>query len=281
MTAERYKIGKNADGSPRFNTNMFKVVINHIILLKNYFAPSSSTGLGIIDNTPSDQSLKPDHLYLDKFKHYVILPTLISMLIYASLKLSYHIFVLIFNNGNIALVFNVLTFSLFCTFWAPGIVMKTYNVDFWNLIKVEKHMWIRFMLSTFTISILVLLNHETDLLASTSSNLAHIDFSFDSQIMAPVFEELLFRGVLLGLSERILNRSAALRLNALLFGVWHLGALFLYGFSINVVLFILLTIAFGYLLALIHINYRQLWIVILLHSLATSFKLLTGFPSLE
>ncbi len=260
---------------------MFKGVIVNIILLKNYFAPSNSTDLVIADNIPTDQSLKPDHLYLERFKHYIILPTLLSMLIYATLKLSYHIFKLTFNNGNIALVLNVLTFSLFCTFWAPDVVKKTYNVDFWELIKVSKHMWMRFMISTFTVSIIVLLNHETDLLANSSSKLAHIDFSFDSQIMAPVFEELLFRGVLLGLSERILNRSAAVKLNALLFGVWHLGALIAYGFSINVILFILLTIAFGYFLALIHVNYRQLWIVILLHSLATSFKLLTGFPSLE
>ncbi|OLS19505.1 MAG: hypothetical protein HeimC2_41120 [Candidatus Heimdallarchaeota archaeon LC_2] len=249
--------------------------------MKNYFTTNGSRELRTSNNNPLNQAELSDHLFIERFKHFVLLPTLLSMGIYASLQLSYELFLFVFNNNDIAIILNVITFSLFTTFWAPKIVLNTYSIDFWDLIKVNRHMWIRFVFSAFIVSFLVILNRETDLLLSFTSKFTQIKFSFDSQIMAPIFEEVLFRGILLGLSQRILNQSAAVKLNAGLFGIWHLGALVLYGFSVNVILFIISTVAVGYLLALVHINYKQLWLVILLHSLLTSLKLFTGILPLE
>jgi len=73
-------------------------------------------------------------------------------------------------------------------------------------------------------------------------------------IIAPIFEEIVFRGIILNDFKKAVSVKSAIIIQALLFGVFHMNLLQ------GVYTFIL-----GIVLGLVYVKYRSIWVPIILH----------------
>lgn len=92
-------------------------------------------------------------------------------------------------------------------------------------------------------------------------------------ILAPIFEEILFRGILLrGLLQNQINPFLAIGLSAFLFGIAHLNPWQFMGAG-------MLGIAFGY----VYYRTKSLWLCIFLHALnnTISFLMMIKYDTME
>ncbi|MCE7734652.1 MAG: CPBP family intramembrane metalloprotease [Candidatus Heimdallarchaeota archaeon] len=210
-------------------------------------------------------------------RNYVVVPAIISGLLYGLLSASILFYTTIFNNEGLAFVLQIATFSLFTIYIVPFLIEFYYRINIWEILHIERVTWIYITAVALIISLIFIDTNESMLgnLLLSKSGLGKL--SYGSLVMAPVFEEFLFRGVLLSLSSRVFSKTITIRLNGILFAIWHVGIVFSYGFIIQVPLIIILTGVFGYFLAHFQFNHRNLWISIILHSLANIFLATTGF----
>ncbi|MFV2014519.1 MAG: CPBP family intramembrane glutamic endopeptidase, partial [Candidatus Heimdallarchaeota archaeon] len=152
-----------------------------------------------------------------------------------------------------------------------------YRINIWQILHIERETWIYITAFAITISF-IFINTNQSMIGNISISKSGLGkFSYGSLVLAPIFEEFLFRGVLLALSSTVFSKKTAIRINGLLFAFWHFGIILSYGFVIQVPLLILTTGLFGYFLASFQSNHRNLWISIILHSLANIFLASTGF----
>lgn len=92
-------------------------------------------------------------------------------------------------------------------------------------------------------------------------------------ILAPVFEEILFRGILLrGLLQHQINPVLAIGVSSLLFGIAHLNPWQFMGAG-------MLGVAFGY----VYYRTKSLWLCVFLHALnnTISFLMMIKFQTME
>ncbi len=207
----------------------------------------------------------------------MVIPASISSLLYGLLSASSIFYNTILHNEGIAFFLQIATFSLFTIYAVPFIIEFYYRINIWHVLHIERETWIYITGIALIISLIFIDTNETMIgnLIISKSGLGKI--SYGSLVLAPVFEEFLFRGVLLSLSSKVFNKMTTVRINAVLFAIWHFGIVLSYGFIIQVPLIIILAGVFGYFLAYFQFNHKNLWISIILHSLANIFLATTGF----
>ena len=86
-----------------------------------------------------------------------------------------------------------------------------------------------------------------------------------TQVLAPIFEEVLFRGVILGLCLQRYTVRTAIIISSVLFGLWHFKNIVYTGPDLSLYQQMIYTTIFGLLLAWITVRLQSLWPAVLLH----------------
>ena len=84
-------------------------------------------------------------------------------------------------------------------------------------------------------------------------------------ILAPIYEEILFRGVILALLVSAIGTTKGIMFSALLFGLWHFKNIIYFGPSLELWWQVLYTFVLGLLLAWLTIKTQSIWLSVVLH----------------
>lgn len=150
----------------------------------------------------------------------------------------------------------------------PQITQKYYEKDIWEILNISKRKWIVLTIVSSLAALNFVNKASIVLFEITFSRSGFGALSFSSLVQSAIFEEFLFRGVILNFNLECLSGERASKLNGMLFGLWHVVAFFAYSFSFALLLLIIISGIFGYVLAIIQIKYKNLLVPISLHSLA-------------
>jgi len=88
-----------------------------------------------------------------------------------------------------------------------------------------------------------------------------------SLLFVPIYEELIFRGVLLKFLEKYYGRVVAVAGSSVLFGLWHLKNIFWLSHPDLIHQILFTTAIFGPIMALLTLKTRSLWPAVILHYL--------------
>lgn len=84
---------------------------------------------------------------------------------------------------------------------------------------------------------------------------------------APVYEEVIFRGFILGTLLRYVHAVKVVLYSSLLFGIWHLKSIFSLNISDLLYQIAYTGIFFGPILAYVTLKTKTIWVSVILHSL--------------
>ena len=88
-----------------------------------------------------------------------------------------------------------------------------------------------------------------------------------SMLFVPIYEELIFRGIILKFFEKNYGKIFAIIITSILFGLWHLKNIFWIDTQSLTEQIAFATFIFGPLTAWLVIKYRTLWPAVILHYL--------------
>jgi membrane protease YdiL (CAAX protease family) len=86
-----------------------------------------------------------------------------------------------------------------------------------------------------------------------------------SLLFVPIYEELIFRGVLLGYFENMTSKLRAIVLVSVLFGIWHIKNIFWYDQSYVIHQVAYTTLIFSPIACLVALKFRSVWPCVILH----------------
>ncbi|MDF2379336.1 MAG: CPBP family intramembrane metalloprotease [Candidatus Gracilibacteria bacterium] len=93
-----------------------------------------------------------------------------------------------------------------------------------------------------------------------------------SILFVPIYEEILFRGVILGVFMKKYSIWVSIFASSVLFGLWHLKNIFYLGVSDLSVQILYTGLVFGPVMAYITVKTRTIWLVVMLHYLNNLFS---------
>ncbi|MHA2252020.1 MAG: CPBP family intramembrane glutamic endopeptidase [Candidatus Kariarchaeaceae archaeon] len=190
---------------------------------------------------------------------------------------------LFFNqNKRQSLLVKLIVFSLLSLLLIPYLITQHTVWDIWQLIETSKFAWIILIITAFLLIIPFLWKEELYIRGVKIHRVGIGELSYSSLILAPLFEEYLFRGIILGVSLTALQDHWAILLNGILFSLWHVPAIYVFpeGQLRQYLLLLLSTFIFGIVLAYFQFITSILLIPIVIHSLANVLVAITRFPPL-
>lgn len=214
-------------------------------------------------------------------QRYVVIPTMIGMATYVGSELSYFLHRALISDEGVAYTLKIATFCVAGALLAPYLFERYYpELLFGENTAVSRRQWQIVVFAAFVICLPFAFVSPYRLGDIRLSRDGFGVLSFESLIKAPLFEELLFRGVLVGLSCRTLNSRQTVGINGVLFGLWHLATAIALagGFTFESMLLVVLSGLFGAALAAVRLRSRSLWLCVILHSLINILMAVTGFP---
>jgi membrane protease YdiL (CAAX protease family) len=140
-----------------------------------------------------------------------------------------------------------------------------YYDDIFGLSRIEL---LGLLITTVLVSLILFLLDPVVLRGYIISADVNADIKISGLVRASVFEELLFRGVLLSLLFKRMNLKKANLYQAVGFALWHLQALFIHQELYSFILLIALTFLFGLIVGQIRFKFKHgMYICILMHVL--------------
>lgn len=88
-----------------------------------------------------------------------------------------------------------------------------------------------------------------------------------SVLFVPIYEEIIFRGLILGNLIKVMSNKKAIVLSSMLFGLWHLKNIFFLSTGALIYQIAYTTLFFGPLTAYLALRTRTIWLGVILHYL--------------
>jgi membrane protease YdiL (CAAX protease family) len=204
--------------------------------------------------------------YQTKQDNYILI---IFFSIYAVISVLSYSIGIFFNVFRYSETAAVLAASLFIIIFYHMLIRldqsDVYYDDIFGLSKIEL---LALLITTVLVSLILFLLDPIVLLGYVISADVSADIKISGLVRASVFEELLFRGVLLSLLLKRMEFKKANLYQAIGFALWHLQALFIHREPFSFILLIVLTFLFGLIVGQIRFKFKHgMYICILMHVL--------------